>query len=209
MQDDPAPVIAADAPDAVEAAAAALLAGEAIVLPTDTVYGLAVAASVPGTVARLFELKARAAGQPIALLVADVVQARSLAVELGPEVEGWMAEHWPGALTLVLRRSPTIADLDLGGAPGTVGVRCPDHDLVRALAARVGPLATTSANRSGEPTPRTAPAAAASLVGRVALVVDGGPAGDVASTVVDASFAPWRVLREGAIREDDLRRPPA
>jgi L-threonylcarbamoyladenylate synthase len=86
----------------------------------------------------------------------------------------------------------------------TIGVRCPDHQFVRALAAEVGPIATTSANRTGQPTPLTAIEAAASLSGAVDLVVDGGPAGKAASTVVDASTEPWRVLRSGAITPDRL-----
>jgi L-threonylcarbamoyladenylate synthase len=115
-----------------------------------------------------------------------------------------MAELWPGPLTIVLRRSAVASGLALGGGTETIGVRCPDHPFVRALAAEVGPIATTSANRSGEPTPVDAAAAAASLVGSADLVVDGGPAGTVASTVVDASGEGWSILREGAITADQL-----
>ncbi len=94
--------------------------------------------------------------------------------------------------------------MDLGGDPRTIGVRCPDHAFVRALAARVGPIATTSANRTGEATARTAVDAAASLAVPPDLVVDGGPAGPLASTVVDATTQPWHVLRVGALSESDL-----
>lgn len=206
---DPGPAVldAAD-PRAVARAADVLRAGGAVVLPTDTVYGLAALPTVAGATDRLFALKARSEQQPLAVLVADVDQARSLvAVEddVDVDVQRWMADLWPGPLTLVLPRSPSAVGLALGGDAGTVGVRCPAHDLVRALAAEVGPIATTSANRSGEPTPTTARAAAAALVGVVDLVVDGGPSGTVASTVVGAAGGPWRILRQGAVTEDQLR----
>lgn len=187
-----------DAP-ALLAAVRALEAGGTVVLPTDTVYGLAALPSIGGATEPLATLKGRPDAQPFAVLVADVAQALELVAPPSPTVRGWMDEHWPGPLTLVLPRSPAAAGLALGGDPATIGVRCPAHGFVRALARRVGPLATTSANRHGRPTPRTAAEAAAGLAGAVDLVVDGGPAGTVASTVVDATAEPWRVLRVGAI----------
>lgn len=191
--------------DALDRAAAVLRGGGTVVLPTDTVYGLAALPSVAGATSALFELKGRAAQQPFAVLVADAEQARALVDGVPPEGERWMAELWPGSLTLVVRRSTAARSLVLGGDDATIGLRCPDHDFVRALAGRVGPIATTSANRSGEPTPTTAREAAASLTGPVGLVVDGGPAGTVPSTVVDLSVDPWRVLRVGGVPEDRLR----
>ena len=110
-----------------------------------------------------------------------------------------MMDHWPGPLTLVLNRSESARRVDLGGSAQTVGIRCPDHRFVRALARRVGPIATTSANRHGRPTPATAVEAAESLTAPVALVIDGGPCGGVPSTVIDASSTPARVLRAGAL----------
>lgn len=186
-----------------EEAAAALRAGGAVVVPTDTVYGVAVRADLPGAAAVLAGLKERAEEQPIAVLVASVEQAAAvgeLPAWAGPIVERW----WPGPLTLVLRRRPGLA-WDLGEPAATVGVRVPDHDLVRALAAEVGPLATTSANRHGEPTPATAAQAAAALTGEVAVVVDGGVVAGTASTVVDATGTGPVVLREGPISEAALR----
>jgi L-threonylcarbamoyladenylate synthase len=193
--------------EALTRAAAVLEAGGTVVVPTDTVYGLAALPGVAGATDALFRLKDRADAQPLAVLVADVDQARSLVDPgaLTPEVVDWMDRLWPGALTLVLPRSAAARPLALGGSPDTIGLRCPASDLVRSLAARVGPVATTSANRHGEPTPTTAPEAAAALVGPVGLVVDGGPAGTVASTVVDVTVRPWRVLRVGAVSEADLR----
>lgn len=197
-----------DDPSALDRAAAVLRAGSTVILPTDTVYGLAALPSVPGATDALFALKARSNDQPLAVLVAGVEQALTLLEPLvdraGPAVTRWMADLWPGPLTLVLHRAPAAAGLALGSGAGTIGVRCPDHDFVRALAAKVGPIATTSANRHGEPTPGSAVGAAGSLAGPVGLIIDGGPAGTVASTVVDASVEPWRILRVGAIAPEHL-----
>jgi L-threonylcarbamoyladenylate synthase len=181
---------------------AALRAGEAVVLPTDTVYGVAVRADLPRAVHVLAGLKERAAEQPVAVLVASAAQARTVG-----ELPGWagavVARWWPGPLTLVLRRRPGLG-WDLGDPAETVGVRVPDHPLVRALAEQVGPLATTSANRHGEPTPATAEEAAATLTRAPTLVVDGGPCPGTASTVVDATGEAPEILREGPISRADL-----
>ena len=170
----------------VDAAVEALRAGGAVVLPTDTVYGLA---ALPGHQDLLYDLKGRPASVPIAVLVADVEQAATI-VRLDDRARRLADAFWPGPLTIVL--APVAGD-------ATVGVRCPAHELVRALAARVGPLPTTSANRHGQPTPRTAAEAAAALAGQPALVIDGGPCGDTASTVVDLTGEQLVVLREGAL----------
>lgn len=204
MTEIQAPVVHVDDPDAVEQAITVLAGGGTVVLPTDTVYGLAALPSRAGATRDLFALKDRAADHPLAVLVADVEQALELVDLTVGDVGRWMADLWPGPLTIVLRRSAVSAALDLGGDPTTIGVRCPDHQFVRAVAAEVGPIATTSANRSGEPTPVTAAEAAASLSGPVDLIVDGGPAGTVASTVVDAVAEGWTILREGAITAERL-----
>jgi len=188
--------------NSVDEAVDVLRAGGAVVLPTDTVYGLAVRADLPGAVARIAELKDRAAEQPVAVLVASTEQAEVVGVL--PDWARPLAERWwPGPLTLVLRRRPGLP-WDLGEPADTVGVRVPDHELVRAVAAVVGPLATTSANRHGEPTPSVAADAAAALAGPPDLVVDGGPCQGVASTVVDATGDAPIVLRPGPIAESDL-----
>lgn len=178
--------VRADDPDALDAAETALRAGGAVVLPTDTVYGIA---ALPGREDVLSALKGRPASMPIAVLVGDTDQAASLGV-LDDAARRLADRFWPGPLTLV------VAAHD---AAGTIGIRCPDHDFVRALAARVGPLPTTSANRHGEPTPPTAAEAAAALTGSPAVVVDGGRCGGVASTVVDTTMSPPTILRAGAV----------
>ncbi len=174
-------------------------------LPTDTVYGLAARAADPVGTAAIFARKGRAADVPVAVLCADVGQAMDLSADVPAPAAELGAAHWPGPLTLVLPRRVDLG-WNLGEPAATIGVRCPDHDLVRAVAARIGPLATTSANRSGSPTPPTAAEAAAQLLGPVDLVVDGGRLEGVASTVVDATRDDLVVLRRGAF---DLPLPDA
>jgi L-threonylcarbamoyladenylate synthase len=186
-------------PDLVDRLVAALEAGEPVVLPTDTVYGVAALPSVAGATARLYALKDRRPDVPLAVLVAAPDDLDDLAAEVDGPTADLVGRHWPGPLTVVVRRHPDRTGWDLGGDPGTVGVRCPDHPLVRAVAARTGPIATTSANRHGEPTPVTAAEAAASLTAPVAVVADGGTLVGTASTVVDVTADPWRILRQGAL----------
>lgn len=167
-----------------------------MVLPTDTVYGIAAALDVPAAVAQLFRLKGRPGQVPVAVLVADETQAREL-VRFTSRAGELVRAHWPGALTVVLDASEELADR-IGSAEGTMGVRCPDHDLVRDIARRVGPLATTSANRHGEDTPETA--AGVAEVFPDVLVVDGGRCAGAPSTVVDARGSEVRILRAGRLR---------
>jgi L-threonylcarbamoyladenylate synthase len=197
--------------DALAAAAESLRAGGVVVLPTDTVYGIAALPSVAGATDKLFALKARGAHVPVAVLCAEPSQALGLAdtALVTPEVRRIAATLWPGPLTLVLPRRPGL-DYALGDPPTTVGLRCPDHPLVRSLAGDVGPLATTSANRHGHPTPHTAAEVVADLgADGLALVLDGGPCAGTPSTVVDATTPEWRVLREGGLTLADLREAAA
>ena len=177
---------------ALAAAEAALVAGQAVIVPTDTVYGLA---TLPAHTDVLFDLKGRPASVPIAVLVDSLEQARLL-VRLSHVAERVARALWPGPLTLVLER--------VGGVQ-TLGVRCPDHAFVRALSARVGPLSVTSANRHGQLTRATADAVAASFDGVVGLAIDGGACRGVASTVVDATDDRFEILREGPISAEQIR----
>jgi L-threonylcarbamoyladenylate synthase len=178
----------------LEQAVAALERGEAIVIPTDTVYGVA---SLPAFTARLFAVKARPTDVALPVLVADRAQAESIAV-FSPLAARLADEHWPGGLTIVLPRAAGF-DADLGGTDAsTVGVRVPDHDVPRELARRVGPLVTTSANLHGRPTPATAAEVAAELVD-VAVVVDGGPCAGAPSTVVRVVGDSVDILRQGSV----------
>jgi L-threonylcarbamoyladenylate synthase len=186
-----------------QAAVAALHAGEAVVVPTDTVYGLAVALSVPGATKVLFALKDRPAQTPIAVLVGSTAQALELVEPPSPAVARLLDALWPGPLTVVLQRRADI-HVDIGGDGTTIGLRCPNHALLRRLTAEVGPLATTSANRHGEPTPDTASAAADALTADVAVVIDGGVCRGTASTVVDGTDPALPVLRLGPISPEQV-----
>jgi tRNA threonylcarbamoyl adenosine modification protein (Sua5/YciO/YrdC/YwlC family) len=188
----------------LEGAVAALLAGEAVVVPTDTVYGVATATAVPGSTATLFRLKRRPVDVALPVLCADEDQARALAGALPAAASALMAACWPGPLTLVVPRRSGL-DLDLGGPDDeTIGLRVPDAPIVRAIAGRVGPLACTSANRHGHPTPATAAEAAAALGPGVGAVVDGGRCEGLPSTVVGWVGSELRVLRHGSLTVDDL-----
>ena len=138
--------------DPVADAVAALRAGSLVVFPTDTVYGIAAHPGRPGATERLFAAKGRPRDLELPVLAPDLAGARAVA-DLDPRGERLAVRFWPGALTLVAPRASGSAGWDLGGDPTTVGVRVPRHPLALAVLAVTGPLAVTSANRSGEPTP--------------------------------------------------------
>lgn len=180
--------------------------GGVVAIPTDTVYGLAVALDTPGGIERLFAAKQRPPDKAIALLLADVEQAEAIGQLTGAATA--LAEaFWPGGLTLVVPRRedvPLPAALTGGAlAPGaipTVGLRVPHHGAPRALAGGLGPLPTTSANRSGEPELPDSDAIEAAFGDALDFILDGGPApGGPASTVVDCTGAEPVIRRPGAI----------
>ena len=186
-----------DAQAAVLAVAvAALRAGDLVVLPTDTVYGLAAHPEFPDAIARVYVVKERPAEKQLPLLVDGAAQARTVA-RVSALAERLIAEFWPGGLTLVL---PTRDGV------GTVAVRMPDHPVPLALIGALGaPLATTSANRSGEPSCTTAAAVQAQLPSGYAVLIDAGPSpGGRDSTVLDMTATLPRVLRAGAVTADEL-----
>jgi L-threonylcarbamoyladenylate synthase len=181
-------------------AIAVLEAGGVVALPTDTVYGVAVALRTPGGVERLFQVKQRPPDKGIMLLLADAAQADGIG-EMGPAATALAAACWPGGLTVVVPRRPDVSlpAALTGGAP-TIGLRVPDHDAPRALARGVGPLPTTSANVSGLPEARDADEILDQLGDAIELVIDGGPAhGGPASTVMDCTGPLPQALRVGAV----------
>lgn len=187
------------ADSALDAAAEALAAGAPVVLPTDTVYGIAVEPTRPGATDRLFAVKERPRTAALPVLVASVDQAVELSGGLPPPAAALADAFWPGGLTLVVPRRPGLA-LDLGGEDEvTVGLRLPDHPVPVALADRVGPLAATSANRHGRPTPASAAEVGAELGAAVELVLDGGECRGAPSTVVACTADGVTVLREGRV----------
>ncbi|MDA8393065.1 MAG: L-threonylcarbamoyladenylate synthase [Actinomycetota bacterium] len=186
----------------LDTVAQALAAGEVVVVPTDTVYGLAVATAVPGATRRLFEIKVRPEKVALPVLVADEDQA-SAVVDHVERAAPVTARFWPGPLTVVLPRHQSFR-ADLGGDGATVAVRVPDHDFVRDLCRRVGPLATTSANLHGSEPCLSAREAMERFREAVAVVVDGGACEGLPSTVASFSDSSWTVLREGSVRAEDL-----
>jgi L-threonylcarbamoyladenylate synthase len=175
-----------------------------VAIPTDTVYGIAVDPFLAGATARLFEAKRRPTDVRLPVLVADVVQADRLA-QVDDRAHALMARFWPGGVTIILPRRSGL-DLVLGNGAGapTVGVRCPDHTVPRRLCAEVGPLATTSANLHGEPTPPTADEVRALFGDAVALVVDGGRCEGEPSTVIDLTGNRPKLVREGTVSWSDV-----
>jgi tRNA threonylcarbamoyl adenosine modification protein (Sua5/YciO/YrdC/YwlC family) len=185
----------------LETALAELDAGRAVVIPTDTVYGLAVSLRAAGAVARLFDIKGRPRSKAIPVLGHDAAALE--AVASFDERARTAARLWPGPLTIVLRRAPGF-EVDLGGTGSTVAVRVPAHPIAEELLRLSGPLAVTSANISGEP-PLTTAAAAEEVFGRTVTVLDGGACEGAPSTVVDLTGAAPRVLREGALGAAQLQ----
>jgi tRNA threonylcarbamoyl adenosine modification protein (Sua5/YciO/YrdC/YwlC family) len=191
-----------DQGDVAAQAADVLRAGEVVVLPTETVYGIAALPTVTGATDRLFTLKGRSVDVPLAVLCSDADQALSLGEDPGGEASELARSAWPGPLTLVLRRKDGLG-YELGEPTTTIGVRCPDHDLVRAVCREVGPIATTSANPHGKPTPATAPEVIDFFGDDLGLVIDGGRCTGEPSTVVDVTGrdrSTWRILRHGSYR---------
>jgi L-threonylcarbamoyladenylate synthase len=155
-------------------------------------------------VARLFPLKQRDVSKPVAVLVADLGQAESM-VEVSPHIAALAERFWPGALTIVAPRLAQFG-VDLGGAGETVGVRCPNHPRLIQACQRLGPLATTSANRSGRATPADGAGVVNELAGtEVAAVIDAGRLDGTASTVVRVGLDGLTVLRAGPIDEGILQ----
>ena len=198
-------VIAADQANSLEKAAAALEQGTVIGVPTDTVYGLVCLYNDAAAIDRLFAVKERPSHKALPVLLGDAEQASAVVRSARQAAAQALIErYWPGPLTLVLpARSHLPPALTAGGE--TVGVRLPAHPFLRALARRVGPLASSSANRSGEPPCATPAAVLDQLDGRIPLLIDAGPAPLAqSSTVLDLSAPQPKLLREGPIGPQEL-----
>jgi tRNA threonylcarbamoyl adenosine modification protein (Sua5/YciO/YrdC/YwlC family) len=183
--------------------ALALERGRVVGIPTDTVYGLAAALSRPAAVDELFVLKGRPRDLAIPVLVADLAQAETVAGVSDPRLTVLADQFWPGALTVAVRRGAG-SDVVLGGDPTTVGVRCPDDDVIRALCRRVGPLAVTSANPHAGPPATTAEELSSIFGDQVIVVLDGGLRDEPPSTVVSIAEGEPRCVREGRIPFTDV-----
>src|SRR5580658_8642809 len=186
-------------------AATAVLRGELVVLPTDTVYGLGTDAFNPAAVRRLLAAKGSGRDMPPPVLVGTVRAASALVEDLGPYGQLLIDEFWPGGLTIVCRAARTL-NWDLGDTRGTVAIRMPQDPVALALLTETGPMAVSSANLTGSPAASTAQEARDQLADSVAVYLDGGPStGGVASTIVDLTGSQPRLLRRGAISIGKLR----
>jgi L-threonylcarbamoyladenylate synthase len=192
--------------DVVDGAARALAAGELIILPTETVYGLAADAANADAVAKLFEAKGRPRFNPLIAHVEDLPAARRIA-DFDGRAQRLAEAFWPGPLTIVAPLADPAAVCDLARAGlGTVAVRAPAHPIARALLARFGrPLVAPSANRSGRPSPTTLAAALEETGSAAAIALDGGACAiGLESTVVALLDGPPRLLRPGAVTRAEI-----
>jgi L-threonylcarbamoyladenylate synthase len=176
-----------------------------VAFPTDTVYGVGAIAWNREAVGKLYIAKLRSLDKAIPILLADPADLDEVARDVSPAVRRLAERFWPGPLTIVVPRSAQVPDEVTSGGD-SVAVRVPDHPLARALIREAGaPLATTSANLSGGPSPVTAHEVSAQLAGRVALILDGGRCpGGVASTVVDLTGSSPVILRPGPIGLEEI-----
>ncbi|MFI6178232.1 L-threonylcarbamoyladenylate synthase [Nonomuraea sp. NPDC051191] len=186
-------------------AATAVRRGELVVLPTDTVYGIGADAFMPPAVTALLDAKGRGRDMPPPVLVGTVRAATALVDDLGPYGQDLIDAFWPGPLTLVCRANRALS-WDLGDTKGTVAVRMPLHPVALDLLKETGPMAVSSANRSGAPAATTVEEAQEQLGDSVAVYLDGGKTTDnTPSTILDLTTAVPRLLRRGAIPVEKLR----
>jgi tRNA threonylcarbamoyl adenosine modification protein (Sua5/YciO/YrdC/YwlC family) len=186
-------------------AASAIRRGELIVLPTDTVYGIGADAFTPSAVTALLEAKGRGRDMPVPVLVGTVRAAGALVENLGTYGQDLVDAFWPGPLTLICRVNRSLF-WDLGETKGTVAIRMPLHQIALELLKETGPMAVSSANRSGAPPATTAAEAEEQLGNAVSVYLDGGPCTEnPPSTILDLTTAVPRVLRKGAIPVEKLR----
>lgn len=189
---------------AVEAASLAVQRGDLIVLPTDTVYGVGADAFDPAAVRGLLAAKGRGREMPPPVLVSAATTLDALAVRVPGYARALVEAFWPGPLTLVCHQQSSL-QWDLGDTRGTVAVRMPDHEVAREILERTGPLAVSSANKTGMPAATDADQADDMLGDDVAVIVDTGPSpGGEPSTIVDVTGTQGRVLRRGALSLERL-----
>lgn len=189
---------------AIEAASMAVQRGLLILLPTDTVYGVGANAFEPDAVASLLEAKGRGRDMPPPVLVSSATTIDALAVKVPAYARALVEAFWPGPLTLVCHQQQSL-QWDLGDTRGTVAIRMPDHPIALEILERTGPLAVSSANRTGRPAATDADQATDMLGDQVAVIVDAGESpGGQPSTIVDVTGPRGRILRRGALSLEEL-----
>ena len=187
----------------------AILEKKCVVFPTDTVYGIAADAFSPQAVTMLLASKGRSRSMPPPVLMPRLNALDGLATDVFPEARQLAEAFWPGGLTLILHAQPSL-DWDLGDTKGTVALRIPADEVAQELLTLTGPLAVSSANRTGQAPAQTAFEAQAQLAESVEVYLEGGfrpleGSDALPSTIVDATSRPLRVVREGAVSLERLR----
>ncbi len=191
--------------DAVQLALEQIQAGGIIAFPTDTVYGLGSSPFDPTAITKLFSVKGRDFNKAIAILISDISQLPLLTEGFSPTAESLAKFFWPGALTLIVNKKKDLPSI-LSPFP-SIGIRMPNHVFALDLLRITGPLAVTSANRSGGKNPLTAKDVLEQLDGHVELLIDGGQCpGGIPSTVIDCTFPDIKFIRVGAITEEMIKK---
>jgi L-threonylcarbamoyladenylate synthase len=188
---------------AINETIALIQSGGVVAIPTDTVYGIACSAFNSSAIKSLFEIKIRETIKAIPVLVSDLDQVKNVARDLNENMIKLAGKFWPGALTLIVLKNDLLPS-ELTIFP-TVGIRMPDHDWLRDIIRKTGPLAATSANISGESSPSSANQVLEQLDNRIEVIIDGGESKiGISSTVVDCSGKEIIILREGAITREQI-----
>jgi L-threonylcarbamoyladenylate synthase len=190
-------------PKAIPSTLEIIKTGGVVAFPTDTVYGIGVSAFLGDAIERIFQIKGRSHLKAIPILISRIEDLDLVTTELNSTAKKIINTFWPGALTIVLPKLPSLPENI--SPTNTIGIRIPDDNLTRELLRRSGPLAATSANLSGMPSAMTALEVLDQLGGKIDLILDGGPSkGGQASTVVDLTTEQLHILREGPISLNDL-----
>jgi len=196
-------LISANTPKALTSALEILLSGGLVAFPTDTVYGVGSLVFHEKAIESIYIAKDRPMEKAIPVLIGDDGDLGQVADKIPMVARRLIARFWPGPLTILVPKKPTLPEAI--SATSTVGVRIPNHDIARALLRLAGPMAVTSANISGQPSPTTAQQVYEQLNGRIPLIIDGGETpGGVPSTLVDCTGNEIQILREGPISKGEL-----
>ncbi len=193
-------ILPATSPKAIHLARHLLREGEVVAFPTDTVYGVGANAFERFAVRQIFAIKQRPPDKAIPVFIAQIDDLNQVARHVPNQAWRLLQRFWPGALTVVLPKNPKLPD-DVTAGQNSVAVRLPNHPICLELVTRLGrPLAVTSANLSGQPTPATAQGVGEQLGPALPLVLDGGPSPTAtSSTIIDLSVTPPRLLRAGEL----------
>jgi L-threonylcarbamoyladenylate synthase len=196
-------LLSANDPETIKNALKVLRAGGLVAFPTDTVYGVGALVFDEKVVESIYAAKERPVEKAIPVLIGDAEDLINVAEEVTALASKLVARFWPGPLTVLVPKKPSIPQVV--SATSTVGVRVPDHEVARALLRLTGPMAVTSANISSQPSPTTAEDVEAQLGGRIAMIIDGGKTpGGIPSTLVDCTGSEIQILREGPLTMEQL-----